>query len=70
MKRTLCLLIFLLFSAPVLASDSSIVIMNTKTHIYHDPSCQWAKRCTKNCVKTTRDKAISRGARPCKICGG
>ena len=70
MRRTLCLLIFLLLSAPVLAADSSTVIMNTKTYFYHNPACQWAKRCTKNCIKTTKDKATSQGARPCKICGG
>lgn len=70
MKRTVYLLIFLLLSAPVLASDSSTVVMNTKTYIYHHPSCTWAKKCTKNCIKTTKDKAKSQGARPCKVCGG
>lgn len=70
MKRTVCLLIFLLLSAPVLASDNSTVVMNTKTYIYHSPTCKWAKRCTKNCIKTTKDKAKSQGARPCKVCGG
>ena len=61
MKKTVCLLIFLLLSAPVLASDSSPVIMNVKTFIYHSPNCKWAKRCTKNCIKTTKDKAKSQG---------
>ena len=37
MKRTVCLLIFLLLSAPVLAADNSAVVMNTKTYIYHSP---------------------------------
>ena len=55
MKRTVCLLIFLLLSAPVLAADNSAVVMNTKTYIYHSPTCKWAKRCTKNCIKTTID---------------
>ena len=70
MKRTVYLLIFLLLSAPVLAADSSTVVMNTKTYIYHSPTCKWATRCTKNCIKTTKDKAKSQGARPCKVCGG
>lgn len=70
MKKTVCLLIFLLLSAPVLASDSSTVIMNVKTYIYHSPTCKWAKRCTKNCIKTTKNKAKSQGARPCEVCGG
>lgn len=70
MKKTLCLLIFLLLSAPVLASDSPTVIMNVKTYIYHSPTCKWAKRCIRNCIKTTKDKAKSQGSRPCKVCGG
>lgn len=60
MKRTVCLLIFLLLSAPVLAADNSAVVMNTKTYIYHSSTCKWAKRCTKNCIKTTKDKAKSK----------
>lgn len=70
MKRTVCLLIFLLLSAPVWAADSSTVVMNTKTYIYHHPTCKWAKCCTKNCIKITKDKAKPQGARPCKVCGG
>lgn len=70
MKKTLCLLILLLLSAPVLASDNSIVVMNTKTYIYHSPDCKWAKKCTKNCIKTTKQKAQTQGARACKVCGG
>ena len=27
-------------------------------------------RCTRNCIKTTLDKAVEYGARPCKVCGG
>lgn len=69
MKRTLCLLIFLLLSAPVWAADNSTVVMNTKTYIYHSPSCKWAKKCTKNCIKTTKQKKQAQGARACKVCG-
>ena len=46
---------------PALAADSPVVIMNVKTYIYHHPSCIWAKRCTKNCIKTTEEKALARG---------
>lgn len=60
----------LLFSMPVAASGNLSVVMNTKTYIYHSPSCKWAKRCTKNCIYTTKTEAISHGARPCKVCGG
>ena len=70
MIRTVCLINFVLLSSHVYAADSSTVVMNTKTYIYHSPTCKWAKRCTKNCIKTTKDKAKSQGARPCKVCGG
>ena len=57
MKRTVYLLIFLLLSAPVWASDdASTVVMNTKTYIYHSPTCKWAKRCTKNCITPPKPK--------------
>ena len=70
MKKIFLLLMLILLITPALAADSPVVIMNVKTHIYHHPSCIWAKRCTQNCIKTTKDKALSRGARACKVCGG
>lgn len=70
MKKIFLLLILIFLITPALAADSPVVIMNVKTHIYHHPSCIWAKRCTKNCIKTTKDKALARGARACKVCGG
>ncbi len=69
MKKLLYPLLILLFVSPVLAADSQTVIMNTKTYIYHSPDCKWAKRCTKNCIKTTKQKAQAQGARACKVCG-
>ncbi len=56
-------------TSSVLAADSQTVVMNTKTYIYHNPTCKWAKKCTKNCIKTTKQKAQTQGARACKICG-
>ncbi|CDB53949.1 uncharacterized protein BN554_00538 [Azospirillum sp. CAG:239] len=70
MRKILYLLILLFLSAPVSAADNSAVIMNVKTYIYHSPTCKWAKRCTKNCIKTTKQKAQTQGARACKVCGG
>ena len=70
MKKIFLLLMFIFLITPALAADSPVVIMNVKTYIYHHPSCIWAKRCTKNCIKTTKDKAKSQGAIPCKVCGG
>ncbi len=70
MKKVFCLLfLFLIFSTPVLATPDSPVIMNTKTHVYHTPECKFAARCLKNCIQTTKENAISKGAHPCKFCG-
>jgi len=60
-------LIFILSSAPVLAET---VVFNTQTLKYHKLNCQWAKRCTVNCIKIDKKEAIKRGGRPCKVCGG
>lgn len=72
MKNIFIVLVCLLLVAPVLgmAADNSekTVVLNTKSLIYHAPDCTWAKRCTKNCVKTTLDKAQKAGARACKVC--
>lgn len=57
-------------TSSALAADSQTVVMNTKTYIYHNPTCKWAKKCTKNCIKTTKQKAQAQGARACKVCGG
>lgn len=46
------------------------VRFNTQSLKYHCPSCQWAKRCTKNCITTTQKEAEKRGGVPCKVCGG
>ncbi len=70
MRKILYLLIFLLVISPTFAAEDKPVVMNVKTYIYHNPDCKWAKRCAKNCIKTTKDKARSQGARPCKVCGG
>ncbi|OGI29989.1 MAG: hypothetical protein A2287_04365 [Candidatus Melainabacteria bacterium RIFOXYA12_FULL_32_12] len=50
-------------------SDKTIVY-NAQSKIYHDPSCNAAKRCTKNCIMIKKSEAIKRGARACKTCGG
>ena len=70
MRKILCLLVLLGLAVPVAAADNSPVVMNVKTYIYHQPSCHRAERCTKNCVKTTKQEAQAKGARACKVCGG
>lgn len=69
LRKILYLLMFLFMVSPVLAANDKPVVMNVKTYIYHSSDCKWAKKCTKNCIKTTKDKAKSQGARPCKVCG-
>ena len=46
------------------------VAYNTQKHIWHTPNCEWAKRCTKNCIHIDSSEAKKRGGRPCKVCGG
>lgn len=53
-----------------IASENSQVFYNTKSHIYHSPSCRSAKACTVNCITLKKSEAVSRGGRACKVCGG
>ena len=46
------------------------VMYNTETQKVHKVNCQWAKKCTKNCVKIDRKDAYARGGIRCKSCGG
>ena len=53
----------------IFASDEKVVF-NTYTLKYHKPSCEWAKKCTQNCIKISKKKAQQQGGVPCKVCGG
>jgi len=57
-------------SAAVLADEEDLVAFNTKSLKYHCLTCQWAQKCTQNCVTVTGSEAIKRGGVPCKVCGG
>jgi hypothetical protein len=46
------------------------VKFNTKTYKYHNPKCEWAIKCTKNCIKIDSTEAKQKGGVPCKVCGG
>ena len=70
MKKLLLILMITFLTSSALAADDQTVIMNTKTYIFHTPDCKWAKKCTKNCIKITKQKAQAQGARACKVCGG
>ena len=54
----------------VRAGDDDKVVFNTQSHKYHCLTCQYAVKCTKNCVTITREEAVKRGGVPCKVCGG
>lgn len=51
-------------------SSSDDVYFNTHSYIYHNAACEWARKCTVNCIWVKRSEAINRGGRPCKVCGG
>lgn len=55
--------------API-EQKSQTVLFNTKTLKFHAPSCEWARKCTRNCVTVSREEALKRGGVPCKVCGG
>lgn len=63
----IALFILLMTSTAVFAET---VVFNWKTLKYHNPSCQWAHKCTQNCTKVDKKEAIKHGGRPCKVCGG
>lgn len=52
------------------AEQGELVAFNTKTRKYHCPECEWAIKCTRNCVLASREAAQARGGIPCKVCGG
>lgn len=66
-KIFILLLVFIIITVPVFAD---MVVYNTKTGKIHTPGCQFAKKCTVNCVSIDRKEAIKRGGIPCKVCGG
>ena len=45
------------------------VIFNAKALVYHTPSCEWARKCTRSCIKIDHILAQSKGGVPCKVCG-
>ena len=73
------LLVLTLVAGPSFAEDappprveqkSQPVFFNVKTHKFHAPTCEWARKCTRNCIRITREEAVKRGGVPCKVCGG
>lgn len=51
-------------------SAERVVSFNVSTHKYHCPSCQYARKCTRNCVEISLAQALERGGVACRWCGG
>ena len=68
--------ILIIFSLSFIAVSASTnyenqnVAFNTKTYKVHKLNCEWARRCTVNCIIIKRRDAYSQGGIPCKVCGG
>ena len=62
--------IIALFFVTTVSTFAETVVYNTKTGKYHSLGCQWAKKCTVNCIKLEKKDAKARGGVPCKVCGG
>ncbi len=71
--------LMLVLSSSAFASDaqpaaveqrSQTVFLNTRTLKFHSLSCEWARKCTRHCVRVSREDALKRGGVPCKVCGG
>jgi len=69
-KFTIICLILLTNLIFTLDCFAETVVYNTKTGKIHSPSCQWATKCTVNCIKIDRKEAVQRGGVPCKVCNG
>lgn len=52
------------------AKKSDLVMFNQSSKKYHCPTCEWARKCTRNCVEVTRSEAQSLGGVACKVCKG
>ncbi|MBN2468032.1 MAG: Ada metal-binding domain-containing protein [Deltaproteobacteria bacterium] len=60
--------LFASIAAGVVVAQSVIYHGNTKSHIFHKPSCRYynCKDCTAEF--TSREDAIAAGYRPCRVC--
>lgn len=66
MKKFIIVLLCVLACGGAMAYD---VMYNTKTRVYHNPSCGSVNNCT-NCTRMDSSEAKRLGGRPCGHCGG
>jgi len=69
-KKLFSILILFVFLHSFVPVFAEMVMFNTQTLKYHKLNCQWAKKCTVNCIKIDKKEAVKRGGKPCKVCGG
>lgn len=69
-KFATAVLVFALFCMTSMVSFAETVVFNTKTYKFHKLYCQWAKKCTVNCITIEKREVVKRGGIPCKVCGG
>ncbi len=50
------------------SNGTEIVAFNPKSLKFHNPDCNWAKKC-KRCIRIKKSEAVKRGGVPCKVCG-
>jgi hypothetical protein len=67
--RWIMLVIVLSLVAPATLADETVAF-NTESKKYHCLDCQWAKKCTQNCIRISLSEARRRGGVACKVCGG
>lgn len=51
------------------ASQEETVAFNTKSLKFHCLNCEWAVKCTVNCIEISRSEAITRGAYLARFAG-
>jgi len=73
MLKNFLILIFagflFLYSLKPALSESELVIVNIKKHVYHRQNCQLAQSCYNQCLETTLERARKiYSAIPCKSC--
>ena len=64
----LAIILLTSISTGVIAVESIIYHGNSKSHIFHSPSCRYynCKKCIINF--SSKEEAISKGYRACKVC--
>lgn len=52
------------------AISSNVAVYNLSNAKMHTHDCEWAERCTKNCIYLDKEKLDNIFYIPCAVCGG